>query len=278
MAAFSRTGWLALLVAGLLPAVALAADRQAKPKPGQYNPDHQTVEMFKAIDAEQIEVKLIPKDSTECNVLIKNKTGKPLNVQLPAAFAGVPVLAQFGGGMGGGGMGGMGGGGMGGMGGGGMSQGMGGGMGGMGGMGGGGMGGMGGGGMGGGMFNIAPEKVGKFKVPTVCLEHGKRDPRPAIPYKIVPIESFTKNAETQEVCRLLGQGRIPQRAAQIAAWHFNNNMSLQELAAKQLRFANGSTRSYFSMNEIKAGMQVIAAAAKLANERQQSPGDSLSKN
>ena len=63
-------------------------------------------------------------------------------------------------------------------------QGMGGGMGGMG--GGGMMGGMGGGGMGmgGGMFNVAPEKVGKFKVPTVCLEHGKHDPTPRVTYEI----------------------------------------------------------------------------------------------
>ena len=64
-------------------------------------------------------------------------------------------------------------------------QGMGGGMGGM--MGGGGMGGMmGGGGMGGmgmggmgGMMNIPAEKTTKFKVPLVCLEHGKLDPRPS---------------------------------------------------------------------------------------------------
>ena len=79
-----------------------------------------------------IEVQFIPKNAEEARVLVKNKTKQPLRIEMPAAFAGVPVLAQFGGGgMGGGGMGG------GGMGGGGGGQGMG--------------GGMGGGGMGGGM-------------------------------------------------------------------------------------------------------------------------------
>ena len=57
-------------------------------------PTDQTVEMFAAIEKGDIAVKLIPKDSTQCRVLIENKTDKPLNVKLPEAFAGVPVLAQ----------------------------------------------------------------------------------------------------------------------------------------------------------------------------------------
>ena len=59
--------------------------------------------MFAAIEKGDISVKLIPKDSTESQVLIKNETDKPLNVKLPDAFAGVPVLAQQGGFGGGGG-------------------------------------------------------------------------------------------------------------------------------------------------------------------------------
>ena len=158
---------------------------------------------------------------------------------------------------------------------------MGGGMGGMG-MGGGGMGGggMGGGGMGGGggMFNVAPEKVGKFKVTTVCLEHGKAEPRPAIQYEIKPIEIFTGKPEVRELCRMLGTGKINQRAAQVAAWNLSNGMSFQELAAKQLKFANGTRRPYFSQQEIQAGMQISAMAAKLAKQNQKSDGksDSLS--
>ncbi len=40
-----------------------------------------------------ISVKVIPKDSTQCRVLIENKTDQPLSVKLPDAFAAVPVLA-----------------------------------------------------------------------------------------------------------------------------------------------------------------------------------------
>ncbi len=242
----------------LLPGLVLAADRRGKVhKPGQFSPQHQTVEMFTAIDKGQIDVKLIPKNSTLCRVIIENKTDRPLSVKLPEAFAGVPVLAQVGVGVGGG-VGGRAGG---------TQQGFGGGMG-MGGMGGmgGGMGGM--GGMGGGFFSIPPEKVGKLKVTTVCLEHGKDEPRPAMKYQIKPIETFTDKTEVHELCRMLGTGRISQRAAQAAAWHLNCTMSWQQLAAKQLKFANGASQPYFSPQEIRAGMQIAATAAKLAKQRQ----------
>ncbi len=258
---WARVGLIATIVL-LLPTLLMAADRKGKKlKPGMFNPSHETVEMFGAIEAEQIEVKLIPKDSTECRVMIRNKTDQPLNVKLPAAFAGVPVLAQMGrmGGMGGRG-GGMGGGG----------QGMGGGMGGMGG------GGMGGGGMGGGMFNVAPEKVGQFKVTTVCLEHGKKEPRPAMKYEIKPIESFTDKPAVHQLCRLLGLGKVGQRAAQVAAWHLNSEMSLQELAAKRLRFANGTSRPYFAPGELHAGANAAAVSVRLAEQEHKSPGETAS--
>ena len=96
------------------------------------------------------------------------------------------------------------------------------------------------------MFNVPPEKIAQFKVPTVCLEHGKPEPRPAIAYEIQPIESVTDKPEVQELCRMLGTGQINQRAAQVAAWNLNNGMSWQQLAAKQLQYANGASEPYFT--------------------------------
>ncbi len=246
-------------VAAIVPAAMLAADRTPKGTPAE---PAEVVEMFSAIEDGRIDVRLIPKDSTRARVFIENKTDKPLSVQLPAAFAGVPVLAQLEGGMGG--MGGMG---MGGMGGGGDSGGGGGGNQAFG----GGMGGMGGGmgGMGGGMWSVPPEKIAQLSVPTVCLEHGKPDPRPAVPYKIVPIDQVAEKPEVAEVCAMLATGQLPQRVAQVAAWHLNNDMSWQELASKQLRFANGRRQPYFSQQEIFLAMQLVERASKNVRERQQ---------
>ncbi|MCB0351846.1 MAG: hypothetical protein KDD38_11735, partial [Bdellovibrionales bacterium] len=185
-----------------------------------------------------IEAKFIPRDCKQAKLIVTSKSDEPLTVRLPRTFAGVPVPAQGGFGGPGGGAGGFGaGGGRGGAGnnqqGGGQNQGMGGMMG--GGMMGGGMGGMGmGGGMGGGMFNIAPEKTVRMEAHCVCLEHGKEEPRPKVPYEIRPIDEFTDNADVQELLNLFATGQVNQRVVQAAAWHLANNMSWAELAAKQI--------------------------------------------
>ncbi len=237
------------------------------------------VELFSAIEQDQIDVKLIPKDSTLCRVLIENKTDQPLTVKLPEAFAGVPILKQgLGGGLGGmgGGLGGMGGGLGGGTGtssygGGGGAQSFGGGMGGYGG------GGYGGGGFGGGFMNVPAEGVGKLQITTVCLEHGKSEPRAAMEYEIKPIGQFTDKKEVHELCKMLGYRKLDQRVAQAAAWHLGNDMSWQELAAKELRFATGIRRPYFTPMEIQAAIQAATVAAKAAEEQQKSAQtDSLS--
>ena len=250
-------------------AALVAAPVSAEPKhskKAQPAEELEQVEMFEAMKEGKIEVQLIPKDSSVATVVITNKGDKPVNIKLPATFAGVPVLAQMGMGgmgmggmgMGGGGMGGMGmGGGMGGMGMGGMG---GGGMGGMGGMGMGGMGGMGGGGMGGmgGMFRVAPDKPGKFRVNCVCLEHGKTEPNSRVKYTVIPLDSFSKDPRVATVCRLLGQGTIGQHTAQAATWHLANGLSWEQLAHKN-RSESKYTGNvpYFHPAELNAAMRLV---------------------
>jgi hypothetical protein len=243
----------------------------AKPEAATTKQKAEQVELFAAIEAGDIEVKLIPKDSTTGTVVVTNKTKKPLSIKLPDAFAGVPVAAQFGGGggLGGGGLGGggLGGGGLGGGGGG--NQGLGGGFGGGGGGlgGGGGGGGFGGGGGGGGFFNVAPEKVGKVKVTAVCLEHGKDDPNPRVPYELRPIESFTKDQKVIEVVKMLGRGEIDQHSAQAAAWHLANGMSWKELAAKIGRkHLNGTTEPYFTAAHLQRALAITRTAEERAEK------------
>lgn len=225
------------------------------------------IEMFAAMESGKLEVKLIPMDSTRGHVLLKNKTDLPLSVKLPEAFAGLPVLAQFGGRGGDRGDRGNRGGGFGG--GGGMSQGMGGGMGGMG------MGGMGGMGMGGGFFNVEPGKARKIQVPLVCLEHGKPDPRPRIPYVIKPLEEVSDSPEVYELCSMLGYGQIDQRTAQVAAWHLQNEMSWKQLATKEIRHLNGVHEPYFTSDEIYRAMLIVHETELRAESRPRtfSPGE-----
>ena len=258
--------WAALL---LLPAVLMAADR-ARRKP---LPEGEPVEIFSGIEKGQIEVQLIPRDSTRANLLVKNKTDKPLNVVVPQAFAGVPVLAQIPNGLIG------------------NNQ----------------IGNnarlpqqlgvgpgrnnllgpgvlnmgppnIGGPNLGrpnmppGFLFNVAPEKVGKLKLTGVCLEYGKPNPRPKFKYQVKPIRSVTDKPGVAELCAMLGRGEIGQREAQLAAWHLNNEISWQELASMRTKLSVGSRPTY-SPQELQAGKKAAQTATKLAKQRRRpSPG------
>ena len=150
-----------------------------------------------------------------------------------------------------------------------------------GGMGGGGM--MGGGG-GGGFFNVAPEKVAKVKLVTVCLDHGKKDPNPRVPYKLIPIESYAKSTEVAEVVKMLVRGEIDQHSAQAATWHLQNGLSWEKLAAKVgAKHIGGSTEPYFTRTHLErafAAVQVAEDRAEKASQEktetpQKSPGEEL---
>ncbi|MEO0531440.1 MAG: hypothetical protein AAF266_12825 [Planctomycetota bacterium] len=210
--------------------------------------------LFDAIDEELIEVKFIAKDDHRGRVIVENKTDKEVRFQMPEAFVGVPVLAQFGGGGIGGGGGGqaVGGGGGGGIGGGG--------------------GGFGGGGGGGGAFSVAPEKAAKINVALLCLDHGKRIPSSSKPYKLVPAEEHLSSApEVIELLAAFGRGELQRDAAQAAVWHTNSDVSWAELAAK----LDGTVRSvvrnpYFTQYELQAAVAYVQEAVRRAATREPS--------
>jgi hypothetical protein len=235
------------------------------------------VELFKAMDDGQVEVTVKAKDAANANLMFKNNSDKPLAIELPPAFATVPVMAQIGGGGGGRGGGGFGGGG-GGFGGGGGgfgtgNQGGGGGFGGGGGGGGfggggGGFGGGRGGGGGGGVFNIPPGRVGKVSVNTFCLEHGKRDPRPRMEYTIKPLTVMSTDKKIYEMCRMLANDEISQPVAQAAAWNVANGLSWEFLLVKnRVELMGGYYERYFTPDQLLIAQKVVEESARRAVER-----------
>ena len=225
-------------------------------------------DLFDAEERQQVSIRYIPNDSKSAQIIVTNRTRSPQTLRLPVAFAGVPVLAQFGGGMGGGGMGG-GQGGFAGAGIGGGAQAMGGGGGGFGGQG---MNGMGGGGMGqggGGAFSIPPERSRTFRVPTVCLEYGKTEPSSRMPYKLVRADSFSSDPKLAVVLEILGRGELSQKVAQAAVWHMANGLSWEKLAAEKIDRAGGiPDEPYFSQAELIAAHRVVGLATEEARRRQ----------
>ena len=181
-----------------------------------YDPAAPVVELFEGIEQGEFEVRLIPKNSTEGSVLIENMSDRAITVKLPPAVAAVQVLKQGFGGAGAG-AGGRGGTGQPGGAGGGQGQALGGGFGG-GGFGGGGATGGGGGGIGGGagggFFTIPAEKTARVPLVSVCLNHGKPEPRPSMTYRLVPLETYTGDKALRALLVAVGTGTLdakPQR-------------------------------------------------------------------
>lgn len=204
------------------------------------------------LDAEKeglVGVRFIPNDSRSAQVIVTNRTKKPLTLRLPAAFVGVPVLAQMGGNQAGAGFG----------------------AGGIGAQpqtvgGGGALGaGAGGGGVGaagaGAAFSIPPEKSRVIRVRSVCLEHGKAEPQPRYPYRLDRFSSYSSDPALQSVLESYGRGEISPQVAQAAAWHLSSGLSWERLAAERFDHVVDEDEPFFSPAELRAARQVVAVSA-----------------
>lgn len=228
-----------------------------KPK---FDPTAEVVSLFDGIEQKTVEAKYIAKNSKGGNLLITNTTDSPLTIEMPKAFAAVQVLKQVGGGGGGNdGGGNVGGGG---------GQSVGGGA-------GGGGGGLGGGGGGGGFFSVPAEKTAKIKIKTVCLEHGKAEPRPKMTYEIMPLEKYTSNTALQELLKGYGSSRkkINHSAVQAAAWHLTDDMSWRELAAKKIDHLGRPDEPYFKIQELRFAQSLVTRAVTVAREEEEKNKD-----
>jgi hypothetical protein len=272
-----KIGW-AVVAVLLLAAITAPASEKKGPSasrgPASSASAEVPTDVFEAEARGLVSLRYVPNDAKSAQIIVTNLARRPLTLRLPAAFAGVPVLAQMGMGGGGGGRAGFGQGGIGGG-----AQATGGGMGGMGGgMGGmgGGMGGM-GGGMGGGAFSIPPERSRVFRTATVCLEHGKPEPNARLPYKVGPVASFSGDTRLAVVLEAFGTGRVSQKVAQAAAWHLSSGLSWERLAAEAIDHAGGTPdEAYFSPAELQAARGLVDFAIGEAGRREASSPRSLS--
>lgn len=235
-----------------------------------YESSAETVDLFEAVEQGTLSVKVIPRDSKQCRVFIANETDRKVNVRMPAALTAVPVLAQLppngpapaqnnpstpqrlgvgnpfgqqnplqmGPNMQGGPM---------------MNQ--------------------------GNQpffapFCIAPEKVAQLRLPTVCLDYGHPDPRPAMRYRLAPITAVSQRKELELLCRQLGYAPASQRVAQAAAWYLSNEKSWEELEAIIVRRLARPDQPFFTGDEIAKAKLLVetlkTAAASSGNQAESS--------
>ena len=203
--ALSRTGALSLAV---VAAFAFQTTAFAAP-PAQDAAE--PVDFFAARKAGDFDAKFIAANEKRGHLILENKLKKPLVIQMPEAFAGVPVLGQLlpglpqgpapGQGVGipgvvnprGPGL--------------------------------------------NGPFNIAPERLVELKpgqkrtvrLQGVCLDHGKPTPNARMKYDLVPLADYKADKRLAELMRVFGEGRYSQPAVQAVAWHYTDGLSMDQL-------------------------------------------------
>ena len=116
-----------------------------------------------------------------------------------------------------------------------------------------------------GSFVVQPGKQRVFRFATVCLEHGKPEPSPRVPYKLVKLETFSQDPRLPVVMAALSSGRVSQKAAQAAAWHIANGLSWERLAAEMIDHAGGDPdEPFFAPADLATGRALAAEADKVA--------------
>lgn len=277
------------IVAVTLPIELSAAKKvstpQKKPiKNPKFDPSADQVDLFDAVDAGHVTVRLIPEDAMNGTVLIENKTDKALTVKIPEAVVGISIHAQLFNGNGAGNLFGNGAnnnllGGQNGMTGGQQMQ-------------GGGIPGQNQGnfpgagqqqqnpfgnpfgnqngpanGPGNGFFSIPAEKVVSLPFNSVCLEHGKADPTPNSKYTLIPVSRISKDPVLYQLLTAVGSGKVDTQAAQAAAWHLTDNLSFQDLAEKTNAPLPGIIGApYFSRDQLIAAKDLLSQATDRADK------------
>lgn len=204
-------------------------------------------DVFAAIEAGDLEVGVVPRDAKRLTIQLKNKTDRPLTIQMPPALAAAPILAQQPGlfPLPGGGF---------------PNQNQGGqqapqqlGL-------PGGQGNNGGnpfGGNNGGIFNIPAGRAIKIKADCVCLEYGKPEPDTRMKYELKPLAAVCDKPELVTVLQSLGKEQIDQRVAQAAAWHLTNDLSWDKLVTLVERQVGGVKEMQFQTSEVAAAKKFL---------------------
>jgi hypothetical protein len=254
-----------MLSAGLVLAAFAAVSQAGKPAiPAQKAVEGlPVVPLFELLKAEQVDAKLVQKDEASGNLFVENKSGEPLNVQMPEAFVGVHVLNQgFFGNNGNSGFGNQNG----------QSNGQ----------------GQGSGGQttGGGaassspsgpIFSVPPGKVVRIPVKTVCLEHGRPTPASRMKYRIFPVERFSKDPALFELLTTVAHRKTSQKIAQAAAWHMASDKSWKQLAGIKFRRLGGLPDiPEFTHSELASARKLTEKSQALAEKKSKSESSSTS--
>lgn len=114
-------------------------------------------------------------------------------------------------------------------------------------------------------FTVAAGGTLAVKVPTVCLEYGKREPTARMPYRLTALDKVSQDPKVALILGGLASGHLSQKVAQAAAWHLASGRTWEQLAAEVIDRAGGDPDlPVFSAAELAAARQAVDVATRLA--------------
>lgn len=113
-------------------------------------------------------------------------------------------------------------------------------------------------------FTVAAGQSLAVRVPTVCLEYGRREPMPRMPYRLEPLAKVSQDPRIALVLGGLASGHLTQKVAQAAAWHVASGRTWDQLAAEVVDRAGGDPDvPVFTAAELAAAQQAVEIATRL---------------
>lgn len=114
-------------------------------------------------------------------------------------------------------------------------------------------------------FTVPAGKTLTIRAPTVCLDHGRREPTTRIPYRMVALETVSEDPRLPVILGGLASGHLSQKVAQAAAWHVSSGRTWDQLAAEVIDRAGGDPDlPVFSAGELAAARRAVEVAARFA--------------
>jgi hypothetical protein len=257
----ARTQFVAACLSVFVLTTSLATAKQPIRKL-KYDTSLPAVDLFEAIDNGLVETSVIAKSVNEASLFVTNKSDKAVSVKLPQAVVAVQVLKQFfppggnnnvglnqaGGNRGQGGA----------------AQPLGGGPQGNANNGNNGPGqnGQGNGfpNQGNNFFSVPSQMTVQVPLRTLCLAHGRPEPRPKMTYRLVKLEDYTGDRVLQETLKLFASGQTDAQSAQAAVWHLTDKMSWDDLRAKQIDRLGLDPVLYFDAKQVDDAETLIDTA------------------
>jgi hypothetical protein len=177
------------------------------------NISYADIDLFEAQKANNISIQYIANNEKHGQLIIENKTDKPLSIKLPQSFGLIPVLAQVG--FNNGGIQPFNNGRNAGFNNGGIQQNsfqqL-------------------GGGFGNNAFaNIKPHGKSVIKTNTICLDYGLRTPNTRSKYTLVKLDEISNDSRLDYAIEKFSNNDITQQTAQVLGWHINSGLSWKDL-------------------------------------------------